>query len=280
MNVFNLSPDMELLPFIDRFWGWESSSHEVVHLPTLLPGTGAELYFHFGEPFRVNTKENDSFALSSGHLFCIRNVPVDLSPNSDIGFIAVRFRAGMLQRFTCIPVHELVDCQLSVEDIWGGMGGELLRHLSYALDRQERIALIRSFLVDRLRPSADLLVEHATTMLYRRGSTMSIESLASLLGLGRRQLERRWKKFSGQSPNEIKCLNRFQQTIRGLMLEPAVATTDRALMCGYYDQAHFIQDFQRRVGLAPNGFLRVARAKTHFYNTPLRLIGILRKLNQ
>ncbi|PQP00713.1 hypothetical protein C5612_22480 [Pseudomonas frederiksbergensis] len=279
MNVFNQYPALRLRPFIDRLWGWENESPEVVHLPTLLPGTGAELYFHYGEPFRIKAKEDCSFTVSPGHLFCIRSRPINLSPISGIGFIAVRFKIGMLQRFTDIPANELADCQLSVEDIWGRAGTKLLRHLSYAIDRQERIALIQSFLADHLRPSTDLLVEQAMTTLYRGCSTISIESLASTLSLGRRQLERRWKMFSGQSPNETKCLSRFQQTIRSLMLEPSAETIDRALACGYYDQAHFIHDFQRRVGLAPYQHLRVARTKTHFYNTPLRKAGILGTLS-
>lgn len=270
MNIFNLIPAVALRPFIDRFWGWESASPDMVQLPTLLPGTGAELYFHFGAPFRVAAGGDAPRILSPGHLFCLRSTTVKLSPASDIGFVAVRFRIGMLQRFTGIPAQELADCQLSVEDIWGAAGAALLRRLSYAADRQQRIALITAFLLDRLGPSTDLLVEQATTELYRRRSAVSIAALADALGLGRRQLERRWKRFSGQSPNEIKCLNRFQQTVRGLMLDPAADATDLALACGYYDQAHFIHDFQRRVGLAPHQYLRVARTKTHFYNTPLR----------
>jgi len=269
MNIFNLIPAVALRPFIDRFWGWESAPPETVQLPTLLPGTGAELYFHFGAPFRIHANGGHPLVVSPGHLFCLRGTTVNLSPASDIGFIAVRFRIGMLQRFTGIPAKELADRPLSVEDIWGAPGAALMRRLSYALDRQQRIVLITAFLLERLGPSTDLLVEQATTELYRRRSAISIEALADALGLGRRQLERRWKRFSGQSPNEIKGLNRFQQTVRGLMLDPSADATDRALACGYYDQAHFIHDFQRRVGLAPHKYLRVARTKTHFYNTPL-----------
>ena len=276
MNTFHQLPILELRPFVDRLWGWESVSQEVIPLPTLLPGTGAELYFHYGEPFRIETQGNRPYAADRGHLFCVRRAPVSLLPASGIGFVAVRFKIGMLHRFASIPADELADCHLSAEDIWGRMGTCLSRNLSYAIEHEERIALIQRFLVSHLKPeSADLLVERAMTLLYRQWSALSIEALACTLGLGRRQLERRWKIFSGQSPSEVKGLIRFQQTVRGLMLDPSANTTDLALACGYFDQAHFIRDFRHRTGLPPQRYLRIAHAKTHFYNTPLRRIGIL-----
>ncbi|HZX30127.1 MAG TPA: helix-turn-helix domain-containing protein [Rhodocyclaceae bacterium] len=281
MKTFQQLPDPALRPFVDRLWGWESVGPEVVQLPTLLPGTGAELYFHYGEPFRIETQGARPSAVDAGHLFCIRRNPIDLSPASGIGFVAVRFKIGMLHRFTTIPATELADCRLSVSDIWGASGADISRRLSLAGSHEQRIALIERFLLSHLRPeSADPLVEQAMAMLYRQTFPFSVEALAGALGLGRRQLERRWKAFSGQSPGELKGLIRFQRTVRGLMLAPTANTADEALAWGYFDQAHFIHDFRRRAGLPPQQFLRFARGKTHFYNTPLSKDGILATPNQ
>lgn len=276
MKTFHLLPVPALRPYIDRLWGWESLGPDVVQLPTLLPGTGAELYFHYGEPFRIETEGDRPSAVDAGHLFCVRSNAIDLSPASNIGFVAVRFRIGMLQRFTVIPAGELADCRLSVGDIWGTSGSQLSRHLSLAGSHQERLALIQRFLLSHLRPeSADLLVEQAMAQLYRQTSQFSVETLAGALGLGRRQLERRWRAFSGLSPGKLRGLIRFQRAARAMMLDSSANSADCALACGYFDQAHFIHDFRRRTGLSPLQFLRSARGKTHFYNTPLPKDGIL-----
>ena len=52
MKTFHVLPAPALRPFVDRIWGWESTGGAPVPLPTLLPGTGAELYLHYGAPFR------------------------------------------------------------------------------------------------------------------------------------------------------------------------------------------------------------------------------------
>ncbi|GBG01360.1 AraC family transcriptional regulator [Azospira sp. I13] len=277
MKTFHLLPTPELRPFIDRFWGWEADSSEAIRLPMLLPGTGAELYFHYGTPFHCESSNGaTNSSLSQGHLFCIRCKPLTLMPNAGIGFIAVRFRIGMLHRFTPIPATELIDATPSVEDLWGLAGADLTRRLSYADNQRERIALIQTFLVGKLREdSADLLIERGLSQLYRRSTGLTVDALATLAGLGRRQLERRWRAFSGQTPNDMRCLSRFQHTIRQLMLNPSADTTDVALASGYYDQAHFIHDFRSRVGSSPEKYLQLARSKTHFYNTPLGKAGNL-----
>lgn len=268
MRKFHVLPDDVLKPFIDRLWGWESSADELVHLPTLLPGTGAELYFHFRTPFRRMAGQGAHSACAMSHLLCLRRQPVPLCPGRDIGFIAVRFRAGMLHRFTDVPGRELIDRMLAVDDLWGRAGMALALRVAEANALPERLRLIQDFLSQRLRvKSADDLVEHAVSALYRESSSISIEQLARRMKIGRRQLERRVLALTGQSPAELRRLGRFQKVVRSLLLAPTMTPLDVALAEGYYDQSHFSRDF-RELALAPPGrFLQAARLKTHFYNT-------------
>ncbi|MFZ6747353.1 helix-turn-helix domain-containing protein [Undibacterium sp. Ren11W] len=276
MKKFQSQPVSQLRPYVDRIWGWDSAAAETVHLPVLLPGTGAELYFHYGDPFRYTTASSCEQKTGRAHLFCVRQNKIDLSASADIGFVAVRFKIGMMHRFTTIPGAALMDQVLSVDDIWGASGAALLRQLSYASEMPTRLTLIQSFLLQKLsHTSLDLLAEHAMARIYSRSSTVSVESIAEHFCLGRRQLERRLMALSGLSPRDIKGLSRFQRTIRSAMLESAENPTLLALENGYYDQAHFIRDFQKRVGSTPHLYLKEAHNKTHFYNTSFRPQGML-----
>ncbi|MCL2831227.1 MAG: AraC family transcriptional regulator [Betaproteobacteria bacterium] len=276
MKSFHFPPTPGFCPYIDRFWGWEGEPNEIVPLPMLLPGTGAELYFHYGEPFRYQIAGNDPVQAEPGHLFCIRKLPINLLPARNIGFIAVRFKIGALQRFTNIPAKDLSDSRFSVSEIWGATGNTLLRHFSCADNNRQRLSLIQDFLARCLRQeSADVLIEQALPFLYRQYSELTIEALSEKLHLGRRQLERRWMAYSGHTPKETSGLSRFQHTVRTLMLEPSANMACVAFSNGYYDQAHFIHDFQRRTGLSPRQYIQAARNKSHFYNTALQKTGIV-----
>ncbi|MHA3903992.1 helix-turn-helix domain-containing protein [Castellaniella sp. WN] len=276
MITFQQAPVPALRPFIDRLWGWEAAPGESIALPVLLPGTGAELYFHYGVPFRPRVPGARAAPLASGHLLCLRRAVLDLAPQSGVGFVAVRFRAGAVGRFMPTAESVLRDEAPSFSRIWGPEGRLLRDRLSDAADRVERAGLLQRFLLARLRPDApDPWVEAGMALSYRKGGRLRIGDLAAELGLGRRQMERRWRALTGQSPAEFARLARFQRTVRRLMLDPRARVVDAALEGGYWDQAHFVRDFGCRVGITPGAYLASARARTHFYNTRLEAAGML-----
>lgn len=281
MRRFHLLPAPPLRPYIDRLWGWESAPGETIALPTLLPGAGAELYFHYGRPFRHAGTADDGAALSAmpdttAHLLCLRNVPLGLAAMAEVGFIAVRFRTCMLARFTAVPAAELHDSPRDIADVWGAPGRLCAARVAAAGTHAERLALIQDFLLRQLRPErADALVEAAVATLYGSQGGVTIEQLAARLHLSRRQLERRFLATTGQTPAALRRLCRFHQTVRALLLAPGASGLDTALRHGYFDQAHFIHDFRALARTTPRRYLLRARGMTHFYNPPRALDGTI-----
>jgi AraC-like DNA-binding protein len=57
-------------------------------------------------------------------------------------------------------------------------------------------------------------------------------------------------------PPKLFCrVRRFQQVLRFIEKEQPFDWVEVALACGYYDQAHFINDFQAFSGLNPTAYL-------------------------
>ncbi len=264
-------PAADLAPFIDRFWGWWGEG--LVRLPVLLPGTGAELYCHFGTPFAAAPEAEQG----PGQLLCLRSRPLDLSSVLGGGFIAVRFRAGMLGRFLALPMAEVSDGSFPLRALWGRAGQVLAWRVREAQGWSARVGLLEAFLRARLveaesrRPlpgvGADPLLERAVACLYRQGSALGIGPLAASLGLGRRLLERRFARAMGLSPAGFRGLVRFQKTARTLALVPETRVLDAALAQGYYDQAQCQHDFRQRAGMTPRQWQVLAAARSHFYKT-------------
>jgi methylphosphotriester-DNA--protein-cysteine methyltransferase len=59
----------------------------------------------------------------------------------------------------------------------------------------------------------------------------------------------------GLTPKLYCRIRRFQQVVRGVEKGQRVDWADVALLSGYFDQAHFIHDFQAFSGLNPSAYL-------------------------
>lgn len=266
MRIFQFRPHPLLKPYVARIWGWEAEAGEQANLPVVLPGTGAEVFFHFGTPFRRADDGTDS---GPAHLLCLRHRPQALAPQSGLGFIAVRFRAGRLWGLIDPPAAECLDQVLPVEALWGRRGRYLQEQIGSVADFPSRRRVLEHFLLGRLDGCrTDPLVTAAVDRLYRHPQGTTIDALAQTLGLGRRQLERRFQAQEGLSPMEFRRRIRFQKTVRRLLLDPSLPLLAAALDQGYYDQSHFHRDFQDLTGQTPARHLAAARQATHFYNTP------------
>ena len=106
-----------------------------------------------------------------------------------------------------------------------------------------------------------------------------IKKLATSLDISTRQLNRKFLRVIGISPKKFTAINRFQ---KALFLKQSGANTQDVLThTGYYDQAHFIHDFQQYGDSSPEHifssekdsllmrhFNPVCQSKnvTHFYN--------------
>lgn len=265
MRTVFARPAAALRPYIDRYWSWQAAPGEVVALPLLLPGTGAEVYFHAGEAFSLAASDEP---LPAAHLLCLRSDTLALAAAARLDFVAVRIKAGGWGDLCPVPLAGCFDQALPASELWGPRAAALSARLAEARDFAARVALLDAFFLMALRSRRDVLASHAVERLYSEPA-LRIDTLGDELGLGRRQLERRFLAQEGLSPAAFRRLVRFQQAARKLALtsRPALRI---ALDLGYYDQPHFDRDFKSLAGIAPSDYRSLTRQTTHFYNTPQR----------
>lgn len=251
---------------IDRYWWYESAPGVHPVLPLLLPGTGAELVFHYRAPCAGALGDQASRPLPQAHVLSLRRRTLRLEARGPVGFIAVRLRTGMLHRFAALSGSDSVDALWSAQQLWGVAGRDLAERIALAASASERVGLLDAFLLTRCRAS-DILVERAAGALY---AGQAVRPLAARLGIGERQLERRFRTLTGMAPVAMRRLGRLQQTVRDLLLDARRPLSDAALARGYADQSHFNHAFRALAGTTPSAYLGQARAGLHFYLPSMR----------
>lgn len=101
---------------------------------------------------------------------------------------------------------------------------------------------------------ADPVVERAVQLMEQRlGMPLSVDRIASRLGIGRRQLERQFAATLGTSPASYARQLRLEHAC-WLLGHSRRSVTQIALDCGFADASHFARSFQGAFGQSPREF--------------------------
>jgi AraC-like DNA-binding protein len=132
---------------------------------------------------------------------------------------------------------------------------ELHEQLVEAGDFRRRTEVLERFMLRQLRADApDAVAEAAAAHIRNRHGVVRMERLARAMGLSLSALERRFRRNVGASPRKFASITRMRQVLR--LRKAGGSLTEIAHRAGYFDQSHFIHDFRRFTGLAPESFFR------------------------
>lgn len=177
--------------------------------------------------------------------------------------IRVVFLPGGAYPFFGVPVGELADRVVRLDDVWG-TGATALCDRLLAAPPSDRVPLLERALVDRLRRApfepASALVARAAARMLGGGPAASIAEVARGLGVSERHLRRTFHATVGIGPKRYARIVRFQRAL-ALGRGSRRTWTDVAREVGYFDQAHLIADFRDLAAASPAGFQRHAEAQ-------------------
>lgn len=87
-------------------------------------------------------------------------------------------------------------------------------------------------------------------------SILKVSDICQKFDLEERQLQRLFNKYIGVSAKWIINRYRIHEALDTIETNQTINWSNLALSLGYYDQAHFINDFKNLVGQSPNEYLR------------------------
>ncbi len=180
--------------------------------------------------------------------------------------LGVQFKPGGAFPFLKMPAGELHRTHIALGDMWGSRANELRERLLAAKSVDERFTIVDAALLAVMRPPRD---PHPGVAYALReiGLTRRIEELSGQIGLSPRRFTDVFRDEVGLTPKLFSRIRRFQGALRRLSEGKRVEWADFALSCGYYDQPHFIRDFQAFSGLNPSSY--VARGPVYRNHVPL-----------
>ena len=172
--------------------------------------------------------------------------------------LGVQFRAGGAFPFLALPANDLHNEIVSLDMLWGEAAIDLREQLLVARTREMRFQILEQFLLARL-DGQSAIIHPAAAFALKEFQTISygynVRQVSEQIGISQTRFIQVFREAVGLTPKQYCRVLRFQEVLR--MMERGVSVgsyAELALNCGYYDQAHFIHDFQAFAGLTPGAY--------------------------
>ncbi|RZU01491.1 AraC-like DNA-binding protein [Kribbella rubisoli] len=229
---------------------------------TLPPMPGALLIVNLGAPFRI--RGGTDVEMGEYADGCVVSMPTRAF---EFGYprwtrsVGAHLKPWGLAPFLPMPVGELCDRPVTIEQVWGRPAvAELRDRLATAGGPHEMLTLLEDELMRRLSETAGLgLVRHTSSVLAATGGAAAVGDLSVAAGVSSTHLAQRFKELIGVTPKRLARTYRFTATV--LSIDPAgpIDWGDLAARAGYFDQAHFGHEFRAFTGLTPTRYVEVRR---------------------
>lgn len=255
-------PSTEFAKYISRYWYCQ----HIYFMPVLPPGSGCELFMFSKKVMVFDESEPYKAEYVDSVLVRPRHAPIRFVCDEPISFISIRFRLGSINYFT----HYLEsDYQtlMSPYDLWGQSFYRLRESILNTNIMSEKTRMIEDFLRHAMTSFFTAKVDLAKFFLdemYYNPNHLSLSDIVHHSGYSDRHLQKTVKLVTGLTLIQAKKLIRFEHAVKKLFFG-GMCDTSKTYLDDYYDQSHFIKDFNGFTGMSPKSFLADHQDSAMFY---------------
>lgn len=246
-TLTRFEPSEPLKPFIEHYWALRFDlQDEPPYTQTVLSFPNVNLAFEQDELGR------------RALLYGIPEHPFKRELNGAGRVLGVKFIAGGFYPFWQQNVSELTGKTIAATELFGSKLNDEAHKLLDAADDATMAELAENILLQQL-PTRDVQAEHAAQIvreIMNDRSIIKVEQISERYHISVRQLQRIFSKYIGVSPKWVIKRYRIQEAALRLEQDRTVQLVDLAAQLGYFDQAHFINDFKSVLGQSPLAHIR------------------------
>lgn len=203
------------------------------------------------------------------HVFCgARSRFLDVNTCDMVTTLGIQFKPGGAFPFLHLPASELNEQCVSLEDMFGREAGRLREELLACADPEVKFAKVEAWLRSRMRSAEPHPAVEYAIRSFLDGPPRRLSALLPAVNYSQRHFNSLFTSRVGLTPKLFLRVRRFQRAITAIGSAGDVDWPELALECGYYDQAHFANDFRSFSGLTPGAYF--ASRTPHLNHVPVR----------
>ena len=169
----------------------------------------------------------------------------------------IKFRPGAFYPFLCKQVSSIANTSVLVTDVFPD-AAEVEREVLGCRHAEDMVHAATRFLMANL-PSRDPHAHRARLIVEEIASDSSVtrvEHLTARWSIHERTLQRSFDRYVGASPRWVIKRYRIYEALESVGMGAQTGWAGLAQNLGYFDQAHFTNDFKKLVGCSPGEYVR------------------------
>lgn len=254
-------PVAPLGQFIEAFVYFERVEHSHT-VDRFLPNGDTEILIDFHDTPQFIYDNNTLKEIQACHHVWasgLRIEPITIPSGNGAAMMIIAFKKGMSAPFFPFPMEEIRDSVVDADLIWGSAFGLLRERLLDEKDIDRRFALVEDFLIRTFRSKLNTnpCIAFAVNEMIERPDSLSIARMNNKIGYSQKHFAEMFRRSVGVTPKAYSKIMRFQKAIRAIDAADQIDWQRIALDCGFYDQAHFINDFKHFSGFTPEQYSKI-----------------------
>lgn len=236
-------PSEALAPFVDHLWEKQVEESGIIpyDIETIFPEDQTVLTYSFGKDYYRSHANTDFFKSINGvQIEGLHQAPNFYKHQPGIHIFGVKFRVGGLFAFLPSSISSTNNESTDAHTLLSN-----LPLLNKEMKFDQRCELVEAYLLSHL------IEKQAKKYLKLLLMFQDLEGDSSLIPSSYKTLSRLFQEVIGISPKEYVQIKRINQSLALFASTKDIKSQDLADQLGYYDSAHFINEFKKYTGKTP-----------------------------
>jgi AraC-like DNA-binding protein len=269
MNFITQLPSPQLRHVVRNYWMFEVFGNETPIKQMLFPYGSFELIFYLRGEGLMRYYDSTEYVKQEKYFYSGQvTKSFELCINGPCKCLGVSFFPWAGKLMYDFPSDTMTDHLIPLDCL--KYDESLIDLLSVEENTESFFRIIENYLKVRLHQKQidKVVMKTIEAIFIRPDKNAATDFLNSNVGLSRRRIQQRFLESSGLSMKQFIRKVRFQKSLSKLkQFSPANSLTQIGLDSGYYDQAHFINEFNIFAGTTPHRFIRQKSELKNFFQS-------------
>ena len=254
------APADVLAPFVECYFIWDSEGILPEPLVVESPPSGfCSIVFNYGDLYYLQNKKYELLQvprnfISGQHIFSYK-----LFLERTIGIAGIVFKPAALATIFQLPVYEYTEERVDLYKVFTKTVVDKYSTLIGESSNEEgRVKALEDFLLFQYnlqKPQPDY-IDQAANLIIARNGMLQVTDLLKDSFMSRRSFERKFFQKVGLSPKYYARIRRIAYLLNLIAGKKKVDWPAIFHEVEFYDQAHFIKDFEEFTGRTPQQYLK------------------------